>query len=496
MADLNWTLEMLFDGVAPVKGALRPLSVLGIAVDSRCVSPGDLFFALAGTTEHGAHYIDQALARGAIAVVVEEGHSTAELQLPVEQIHQVLGQVSSRFYGEPSAQLNIAAVTGTDGKSTVAWLIASALELLESKSALLGTVENRMVGGGKLGDATHTTPPPVELQQLLSEVVQRGGRSVAMEASSHGIEQQRLAGTAIRSAILTQLGRDHIDYHGSEEAYREAKRKLFYREQLESIIINLDDALGQELHQSPAEGVEVVGYSLQQRDADLYGELVGQDGSGLQLLIHYRGAEQRLHSPLFGRFNASNLLAAAGLLLSWGHALSEVVEAVAQVQPLSGRMESFHGADRYGLPIVDYAHTPGALDAALQAVRQHLNTVEGSVWVVFGCGGERDRGKRPQMGAVAERWADHVVVTSDNPRSEAPMEIIEEILQGMQTPEEAMVVENREAAIVASYRSSRSGDVVLIAGKGHEEYQQIGTEQVPFSDRKMVAQLVAEVAHG
>ncbi len=492
----DWTMDTLFNGIALVKEPLRRLPVKGIAVDSRCVNPGDLFFALAGITEHGEHYIDQALERGAVAVVVEMECPTAASCQPVQQISQVLGEVADRFFGTPSAQLSIAAVTGTDGKSTVAYLIASALEQLEGGAALLGTVENRMVDGEKLNNSTHTTPPPVELNRLLSEVVSREGKSVAMEASSHGIEQQRLSGTRIRSAVLTQLGRDHIDYHGSEEAYREAKRKLFYREELESIIINLDDSLGQEISLSPPPGVEVVGYSLQQRDAALYGELVGQDSSGLQLLIHYHGEQQLLHSPLFGQFNASNLLAAAGALLSWGHSLKQIAEVLAQLQPLQGRMESFHGVGEHGLPIVDYAHTPGALEAALQAVRQHLNIAEGSVWVVFGCGGERDRGKRSQMGAVAERLADHVVVTSDNPRGEDPMAIIEEILQGMQNREEVIVIGDRVEAIAESYHRSGSEDVVLIAGKGHEEYQQIGVEKIPFSDRKIIAQLVAEFADG
>ncbi len=498
MSGPQWNLEGLFAGISEVPQALCDTVVEALSVDSRTVTPGTLFFAMPGHRAHGREYVDHALQQGAVAVVVEHGEqSSRSWEIPVQDLQTVLGRVADRYYGAPSSDLNIAAVTGTDGKSTVAWLTASALEILEGGAALLGTVENRMMAGEPLGASTHTTPPPLELQPLLRRIVDLGGRSVTLEASSHGIEQQRLSGTAMDVAVLTQLGRDHLDYHGTEAAYRAAKKKLFYREGLRSIVVNLDDELGREIVATPPDTVEVVGYSLQQPAAPLYGQLQRQDRSGLQLGVTCQGERQTLHSPLMGYFNASNLLASLGVLLARGFPLAQAVAALASVQPLQGRMEPFMAKQGdHGMLVIDYAHTPGALMAALKAVREHLHQEGGKVWLVFGCGGERDRGKRAQMGAVAEQFADEVVVTSDNPRSEPALQIIDEILQGMRTPHKAQVVEVREQAIVQSYCNSRDGDVVLVAGKGHESWQQIGTERIPFSDRKIARQLIERGACG
>jgi UDP-N-acetylmuramoyl-L-alanyl-D-glutamate--2,6-diaminopimelate ligase len=500
--DSVWSVATLMVGISPVPQPLAASVVSGLAVDSRCAGPGELFFALSGSHAERSRHIDEALQRGAIAAVVEataqevaaEGGSR---RIVVDNLPVVLGQVASRYHHDPSASLKIAAVTGTDGKSSVAWLIASAMEQLQGGAAVLGTVENRMMDGAPLGTVTHTTPPPLALQPLLQQIVARGGKMVALEASSHGIEQQRLAATRINTAVLTQVGRDHLDYHGSEAAYRAAKRQLFYRPELESIVVNLDDQLGAEVAAAPPAAVTVIDYSLQQQRATLFAEVVAQERSGLQLQVHYRGEVEPLHSPLFGQFNASNLLAALGVLLLWGYPIRRAIEALQGVAPPQGRMEPFlsprTGAPQagHGLPLVDYAHTPGALQAALQAARQHLASGRGQLWVVFGCGGDRDRGKRPQMGAVAERLADRVVVTSDNPRSEPAQAIIDEILQGMEQPQQALVVVSREEAIVQSYCRSGADDVLLIAGKGHEQYQQIGERRLPFSDREVVRRLVS-----
>ncbi len=491
MAQTRWSVEQLFAGITPVAEPLASQAVSGLAVDSRTVQRGDLFFALSGSQLEGHHYAEQALQRGAVAAIAEEHVAVGDLQIGVRDVRSALGTVASRFYGDPSTALKIAAVTGTDGKSSVAWLIASALEQLQGGAALLGTVENRMLDGASLGASTHTTPPPLELQQLLQQIVQRGGNSVAMEASSHGIEQQRLAGTVVDTAVLTQVGRDHLDYHGTEAAYRAAKRELFYRPGLESIVLNLDDGLGAAIAAAAPAGVAVTSYSLRQSKATLFAEVMMQDRTGLQLQVHYKSERTRLHSPLFGRFNASNLLAALGVLLSWGYPLTQAAAALEKVPPLQGRMEPFGKTSEQGLLLVDYAHTAGALEAALQAAREHLADGSGKLWVIFGCGGDRDRGKRPQMGAVAERLADNVVVTSDNPRSESPQAITDQILQGMALPQQVQVVESREAAIVQSYRQSGAEDVLLIAGKGHEQYQQIGQQRLPFSDRALAQQLVA-----
>ena len=490
----SWPLGELLEGMVTVPERLMQIPVSGLAVDSRQVKAGDLFFALSGSVEHGACYIRQALERGAVAVLYETGvELTENLGIAVEGLRGHLGRIASRFHHHPSSHLDVVAVTGTDGKSSVVWLIASALERLHGGAALLGTVENRMVSGAALSQpVTHTTPPPVQLQTLLAEVVAAGGHSVAMEASSHGIEQQRLSGIALRSAVLTQLGRDHLDYHGSMAAYRAAKRALFDHPGLASIVVNLDDELGQQIAQHSSVE-QVVGYSLTERSASLYGEIIRQDSEGMLLSVQTQRQQVTIHPALFGQFNASNLLAVIGLLLSWGYPLEKVATVVETLSPPQGRMETFRDQRQQRATLmVDYAHTSGALEAALRAVRQHLTEAQGALWVVFGCGGERDRGKRPEMGAVAERLADHIVLTNDNPRGEDPAAIIAEIRQGAADPQSFTVIEAREAAIEYAYRKAAAGDVILVAGKGHEQWQQIGEERIPYSDRKVAARLVSE----
>ncbi len=489
----HWTLGSLLDGIIVVPQSMRSVSLKGLVDDSRKVEPGDLFVALAGSRQHGAHYIDEAIERGAAAILSEERRSLeggkGENILVVEGVRHHLGAIASRYYGNPSRHLNIAAVTGTDGKSTVAWLVASALEQLEGNSAVVGTVENRMMSGRQLqGDVTHTTPPPIELQRLLHEVRGNQGQSVAMEASSHGIDQQRLNGCRIRSAILTQLGRDHLDYHGSLEAYKESKRKLFYRPELESVVLNLDDALGREISREPPP-CRVIGYSMEEGSAPLHGEIVQQTRAGMVLRLHYEGEQAELHTALLGRFNGYNLLAVLGLLLSWGISLRSATAVLAACRPLPGRMEPFYPDRGEGsLVVVDYAHTGGALQAALEAARQHLQ--QGRLWVVFGCGGERDRGKRPEMGSVAERSADRLVVTSDNPRGERPADIIDEILAGITSKQSVDVIENRANAIHFAFQHAESADLILVAGKGHEQWQEIAGAKHPFSDRKVAEALI------
>ena len=491
MVSTVWKLEILLEGFAKVPEALRNCEVNALITDSRQVEPGALFIALAGQTQNGADYIDQALQRGAVAVLQESGSIVHEVVIAMPQLRRQLGQIASRFYDHPSQQLKIAAVTGTDGKSSVSHFIAAAMERLEGRAAVLGTLGNRMCSGVSLSAAgAHTTPPPIELQKLLAEVAAAGGRSVALEASSHGIEQSRLAGTKVNCAVLTQLGRDHLDYHGTMEAYAAAKQALFEEPGLESLVLNLDDALGRTINAQVAPLKNVIGYSLKERSADLYAQLVTQDQNGLQLEFHYQGSSERCNSPLYGRFNGSNLLATLGVLLCWKFPFSQAVEALQQIPAVDGRMEPFHPrsvADP--ILVVDYAHTPGALNSALQATRAHLQQQDGELWVVFGCGGDRDRGKRPKMGAVAEQGAERVVVTNDNPRTEPPVVIIEEILTGMSTPQQALVIEDRAAAIRYAFEHAAENDVILVAGKGHETTQVVGERTIEWSDRVLAAEL-------
>jgi UDP-N-acetylmuramoyl-L-alanyl-D-glutamate--2,6-diaminopimelate ligase len=452
--------------------------------------------ALSGHALNGTDYIQQALTRGAAAVLWESGEVEEEAALRVEGLGQRVGEIASRFYRNPSAKLKVAAVTGTDGKSSVVHFLATAMAQLEGKSAHFGTLGCQIVGGEVLeSTGHHTTPPPLELQRLFAEGVARGVNSVAIEASSHGIEQGRLAGVAINSAVLTQLGRDHLDYHGSLDHYRAAKRALFYRAGLTAVVVNQDDELGQEILRHPPEGVQRFAYSqIERGESTLFGEVVSQHADGMLLKISYQGVSESIRSPLYGRFNLSNLLAVLGVLMSWEIPFVPACAALQQLEAVAGRMEPFcrEGGERATL-IVDYAHTPGALASALKAVHEHLQAERGGkIWLVFGCGGERDRGKRPLMGRVAEQYADHLVLTNDNPRGEAAGAIIEQILVGIDHPQEVAIVEDRAAAIRMAYQQAGAEDIVLIAGKGHEQIQWIGTEKIPLSDRGIAQALVSE----
>lgn len=499
----RWRLGELLEGLAVVPHTLAAIEIGGLSTDSRTLSPGDLFIALSGTTLNGANFVNQAMERGAGAILWETGSISTPVGIQVEDLGPKVGQIASRFYGNPSAHLRIAAVTGTDGKSSVTHFIARAMEKIEGGAGVVGTLGNHLLGREEEEEvAGHTTPPPIALQGILHRMVQQGGRSVAMEASSHGIEQSRLTGCALNTALLTQLGRDHLDYHGSIENYRAAKRALFYTPGLESMVLNLDDSLGREISREPPEGMRrVIGYTLDNRaalssgpSAVIHGQVVEQNRDGMELLVEYSGSSMVLKSRLYGRFNASNLLATLGLLICWEVPFPGAVKAVETVRAVPGRMESFRSEDgATATLIVDYAHTPGALGAALRATREHLGGSKegGRLWILFGCGGERDRGKRAEMGAVAEHHADHLVLTNDNPRGEDPDQIIEEILQGIERPERVETIPDREAAIRHCFIGAQPEDTVLIAGKGHEQWQWIGGDKIPFSDRDLAAQLVA-----
>lgn len=484
----NWTVGSLLESVAKVPESLATLPVKGLSVDSRQLQPGALFIALSGAEHDGMKFREAALKAGAVAILQAPGMECLPQSIEVENLAQQLGKLASRFYGAPSTSLQIAAVTGTDGKSSVTHFIAAAMEQIQGGAAVIGTLGNRLVSGQPLSDrATHTTPPPITLQQLLAKGLKLGVQSVALEASSHGLEQGRLSGLQINTAVLTQLGRDHLDYHGSEAAYRAAKRALFEMPSVENIVVNLDDGLGREIA-AMEKRRPVISYSLQDRSATLYGAVVSQDQQGLMLEISYEEENDPCRVPLYGRFNASNLLATLGTLLSWEVPLSDAIIALSQLKAVAGRMEPF-ASEEGPLLVVDYAHTPGALAAALQAVREHLQQEAGKLWVLFGCGGDRDRGKRPEMGQVAAQWADRVVVTSDNPRSEPPMQIIEEIIAGITQKASVTCEVDRAAAIQQVWEQASPDDVVLIAGKGHETTQTIGDQVIPWSDRDVAAAL-------
>ncbi len=490
-------LPQLLDGL--VAGPVADVPVCALALDSRRVSPGAMFIALPGTQVQGHDYIDAAIAAGAAVVLFEsqEGYQPPRSSVPcigVEGLRHKVGMIAERFFGEPTRAMFVTGITGTNGKTSCSHFLAQALHSDCAPCAVIGTLGNGL--WGRLERATHTTPDALSLHALMRRFADEGAAAVAMEVSSHGLDQGRVAGVAFDVAVLTNLSRDHLDYHGDMAAYGEAKARLFQVPGLRHVVINGDDAFGRQLSARLAGSVERLLYRLDQGapvDVEgvelIDGRLLACNRHGLQLQVATPWGEGRFSSPLLGRFNASNLLAVLAVLLIRGVAFDDALARLSRLRTVAGRMESF-GSEQQPMVVVDYAHTPDALSHALSALRDHCR---GRLWVVFGCGGERDAGKRPLMGEVAARLADHVVLTDDNPRYENPDQIISDITAGISGVDLA-VIRNRADAIAFVIRNAAVDDVVLIAGKGHEAYQQVAAEQRPFSDREQVVQLLQEAA--
>lgn len=449
----------------------------GITLDSRHVRDGDLFVAFPGLRHDGRDYIAQAVAAGAAAVVLESqgavAHQLAVPSVQIEGLAEQLSALADRFYQQPSAALQVIGITGTNGKTSVSQMLAQALDRLGSRCGVIGTLGSGLAGA--LIDHGMTTPDAVAVQVQLASMRDQGASHVAMEVSSHALDQHRVAAVRFAVAVFTNLSRDHLDYHGTMAAYGEAKARLFQRD-LQAAVINLDDAFGRELAERCA--APVIGYSLSDPAATLYCRELVCDSLGLNARLQVQGREFALRSPLLGSFNMSNLLAVLGSLLALGVDAGAAVEQVAQLQPPAGRMQRLGGGD-LPLVVVDYAHTPDALEKALTALHQHA---AGRVVCIFGCGGDRDNGKRPMMARVAEQFAEAVVVTDDNPRTEPSQQIIEQICQGAEHPQALTVIPNRAQAIASTIAAARPGDVILLAGKGHENYQEIDGVRHPFSD--------------
>jgi UDP-N-acetylmuramoyl-L-alanyl-D-glutamate--2,6-diaminopimelate ligase len=494
MADIvqGTTLDALLAGLATdVPAGIR---VRGIGADSRRVQPGDLFLACAGRREHGARYAADAVRAGAAAVAWEPAPGVARpdveaVVVAVPGLARLLGTIADRFFGAPSAALPVAGVTGTNGKTSCTYLVAQAAEALGAKCALLGTLGTGFVGA--LEPAELTTPDAVAVHGTLARLRAAGARAAAMEVSSHALDQGRVDAVRFDVAVLTNLSRDHLDYHGDMAAYGDAKARLFVEHGPRAAVLNCGDALGRALVGRMPAHTELVLVAPQDpvpgRARWLAAAAVESSDAGLRIDVRGSLGACELRSPLLGAFNADNLLAALGVLVAWGHPLADAASALAAARPPPGRMERFGGGARAPLVVVDYAHTPDALAKALAAVRAHC---AGALWCVFGCGGERDAGKRPLMGAVVEEHAEHVVVTNDNPRREDPARIVADILSGMRAPERALVELDRRAAIERAVRAARPGDAVLVAGKGHEDYQTVGAQRIPYSDRAVAAGLV------
>lgn len=475
---------------------LRQLSVpvRRLVSDSRRVTPGDAFAAYPGERADGRDYIADALARGAAAVLWDPrdfrwNPAWTTPQKGVAHLKHRLGELAAEVYGHPGRELALVGVTGTNGKTSSTHWIAQALMRLGTPAAVIGTLGHGAPGA--LTPGLNTTPDAAELQAILAELRAGGAQAVAMEVSSHGLEQERVSALPFRVALFTNLTRDHLDYHGSMGAYAAAKAKLFAWPGLEQAVINADDSFGLELLaqcQSRRETSLSYGFGA----GDLRGSALAQDTAGLSFRASLGRDSAPVRSAQPGSFNAYNLLGVLGVLLALGHPLAAAAAALESCSAVPGRMQRLGGGSG-PLVVVDYAHTPDALQNALTALRPAL-APGGHLICVFGCGGDRDPGKRPQMGAIAAELADRIIITSDNPRSENPEAIIEQVLAGVPSSalHKVLTETRRGEAIHAALGGARAADVILLAGKGHEPYQEIQGRREPFSDLDQATDALAE----
>ena len=504
----NWRpLKALLGGLADVP---ERLEVSDITQDSRSVTPGAAFLACRGRTHHGLDFAHSAVAAGARAILWEPAPGVTPPPLDaaivvcaVPNLSAQLGFIADRFFDAPSASLTVAGITGTNGKTTCAWLLAQALEYCGRRTAYIGTLGAGIPGA--LQALAHTTPDALTLHRLLAGLRSSGFDSVAMEVSSHALDQNRCAGVRFHTAVFTNLTRDHLDYHGDMNVYGAAKSSLFNWPTLAARVINVDDPFGLELARDRLQARLARGapaarlFLTSQRPAEwvasgadyVCASGVKASDSGLELEIESSRGAARLGSSLIGNFNVENLLTVLAVLLAWDVPLAIACGALARCSTPPGRMQA-EGGGALPLALIDYAHTPDALAKALRAARAHCR---GRLWCVFGCGGERDRGKRGEMGHIAATLADEIIVTDDNPRREDPREIVAPIMEAITAAGGAArtrVIHDRAQAIRGALANAPALDVVLVAGKGHEDYQIVGSERRAFSDVAVVRQVLAE----
>ena len=464
----------------------RQTEVSALAYESNRVGPGSLFCTWKGQVKDGHAFVPDALKRGAVAVVAER--KLGDLKVPgirVANGRRALGRMAANFYGHPSREVRVVGITGTNGKTSTAMLLQSLLEAGGLKSGLLGTVVND-TGKGRTG-AKHTTPESLDLQQHLAEMRENGCRAAAIEVSSHALDQGRTEGVEFAGAIFTNLGRDHLDYHQTMEAYETSKAQLFRGLGAHAFaVINAEDPAGIRMAGQCATGVRLIRYGVERGEVCTRNLKMGTGGSSFVLCAPEGEVAATL--PWLGRFNVANAMAAAAGALAAGVPLEKVAAGLGRAPAVPGRMERVAGPQEITV-LIDYAHTEDAVRAALETLRP---LTPGKLWIVLGAGGDRDKGKRPKMGAVAAGLADETILTSDNPRSENPAIILREMMSGVSGTPRVQVIENRREAIRAAILGASKGDVVLIAGKGHEEFQEIQGAKLPFSDRREAERAWAE----
>jgi UDP-N-acetylmuramoyl-L-alanyl-D-glutamate--2,6-diaminopimelate ligase len=466
------------------------VTIRKVTYDSRSVGRGDLFVAIRGLNLDGHRFIENAVHQGARAVILEDDRAVSDsfflhnnvTKVVVGNSRRALARISANYFGHPSKKLQLLGVTGTNGKTTSTHLLKSILESTGEKVGLIGTIEYRV--GKEVIPAVHTTPESLELNELLDSMLKNGCRSVVMEVSSHALALERVYGFEFQLALFTNFTQDHLDFHGTMEAYFAAKKMLFDGLSEQSLAVtNLDDERGLSIVSGTK--ARLVTYGFQKRgDVTVRNAKVGIDGISLDVL--YDDKSMSLTSPLNGRFNVYNLLGVTASALALGIGVRDIQRGVENVRSVRGRFERIASPEGWNA-IIDYAHTPDALRKVLESIREmKTGTRQGRIITIFGCGGNRDREKRPQMGKVASELSDVTIVTSDNPRHENPESIVDEILKGIQSGTKVLRIVDRREAIVAGLEMAQPGDVVLIAGKGHETYQILGDEKIHFDDREVV----------
>ncbi len=504
----DMTISLLLQGFVAddqIGERARHLEVHAIQLNSKAVSAGDVFIAQAGHHQHGIDYAADAIERGAKAVLVESNDTRSEQRvallsrqypevefITVKDLTRKTGAIASRYYGDPGNRFKLIGVTGTDGKTSVTHLLVQAFKRLGIQAGSVGTlgygVDNELKMTGL------TTPDAVSLQGYLFELAVSQCEYVVMEVSSHALDQYRVSGCDFNIAVLTNLGSDHLDYHQTELQYQQAKARLFEDFKLESRVLNLDDAFGQELA-IKYNGEKLTGYSTRVDTADtgikpavqlLHSRMAAD---GLEIEVKTALGNIQISTALIGDFNIENLLACVSTLLDCGFERADIEQAMQGLLPIPGRMEFFPSLSGHAAVVIDFAHTEQALAACLRALQ---GAVKGRLYCVFGCGGDRDKGKRASMAAVAEQLSDQVIVTDDNPRNESPQQIMMDILSGFQKPDRVRVIHDRKLAIETALREATENDLVVIAGKGHEQEQIIGDQRIPFSDHQIVRQLLQE----
>ncbi|MDD5579106.1 MAG: UDP-N-acetylmuramoyl-L-alanyl-D-glutamate--2,6-diaminopimelate ligase [Methylobacter sp.] len=477
-------LKNLLKGLAVVD---NDMPITGLTLDSRTVMYGNAFIALAGAKQHGLMHREQAVKMGASVVIFDPAGNGAQLAgqinnvplVAVEDLGLKLGEIGARFYNYPSRVMDIIGITGTNGKTSCSQFLSQLLD----DCGVIGTLG--WGEWGKLHNTLNTTPDALAIQKILAELLMNEKTTVAMEVSSHGLEQGRVNGIEFKGAVFTNISRDHLDYHPSMEAYVQAKLTLLEKPGLAFAVVNLDDIYSEQIIAAMPESIVIWGISAKGKtsgaDENVSAENIMHKLDGIEFDICWRENTQRVKVPLYGDFNSENALIVLTVMLAMGISFQEAANRLTLIKPVTGRMERLC-EEKDPLIFIDYAHTPDALDKVLSGLRKHSNE---ALWVVFGCGGNRDTGKRAQMGKIAEHWADHVIVTDDNPRFENGLDIVNDILSGCRS-NKVEVIQNREQAIQKAISSAAENDCIVIAGKGHEQYQEINGVQLPFSDKRVV----------